>query len=331
MSSARVEFAVGAGVAHVPRPLLRPDLDDERMLVGARELPQHLVEVEVAVDEQRAVDAEEDDGGDDGGEHEVAATDAALVVGAVAPVAMQQASPRRMMPHMTTNSTDTISVVMLNRASLRKPSNEASSGRSGRSPSVIDGRLYRGFGARDATMGSCASVLALLALSTLGSDVRRLAREHRGDAAFRSAIGAQLGHDERARRVLYREVLALGLDWSPVWNNLAVIAVHRHEYSAARKLLAHAVAANDRDVVALTNYGVMSYHLSDYAEARRTLEAARRLRAQHHRQHPVDGAHVVGRGFSTRARRRRSTTRPKRYLARIDSATISTRRCRRPT
>ena len=51
--------------------------------------------------------------------------------------------------------------------------------------------------------------------------------------------------------------------------------VHRHQYSAARKLLAHAVAANARDVVALTNYGVMSYHLSDFAEARRTLDEAR--------------------------------------------------------
>ncbi len=71
-----------------------------------------------------------------------------------------------------------------------------------------------------------------------------LAKEHQGDAAFRKALTAQLASDEAHAEKLYREVLGLGLDWSPVWNNLAVIAVHRHEYSAARKLLAQAVAAN---------------------------------------------------------------------------------------
>src|SRR5947209_1703405 len=101
--------------------------------------------------------------------------------------------------------------------------------------------------------------MALLALCTFGIGCAPLAREHRADAAFRDAIGAQLAHDEVRAEVLYRDVLALGFDWSPVWNNLAVIAVHRHEFPSARKLLAHAVAANERDVVALTNYGVMSY------------------------------------------------------------------------
>src|SRR5205807_6833712 len=72
--------------------------------------------------------------------------------------------------------------------------------------------------------------------------------EHRGDAAFRSALAAQLSFDDARAETLYRSILALGLDWSPVWNNLAVIAVHRHQYSEARKLLAQGVAANERDV-----------------------------------------------------------------------------------
>ena len=129
---------------------------------------------------------------------------------------------------------------------------------------------------------------ALLALSTLVG-CAPLASEHQGDAAFRKAITAQLAYDEPRAEALYREVLALGLDWSPVWNNLAVIEVHRHKFSAARKLLAHAVAANERDVVALTNYGVISYHLSDYAEARRTLEDARRLRTRLIESIPTSG------------------------------------------
>jgi tetratricopeptide (TPR) repeat protein len=162
---------------------------------------------------------------------------------------------------------------------------------------------------------------ALLALSTSVA-CAPLAREHRGDAAFRKAIGAQLAYDEPRAEALYREVLALGLDWSPVWNNLAVIQVHRHDYSAARKLLAHAVAANERDVVALTNYGVISYHLSDYAEARRTLEEARRLRLR-----LIDSIPSMGRTSWEEDQYARATQpldeTARRYLARIDSATIS--------
>jgi Tfp pilus assembly protein PilF len=149
-----------------------------------------------------------------------------------------------------------------------------------------------------------------------------LAREHRGDAAFRSAVAAQLAYDEPRAESLYREILALGLDWSPVWNNLAVIHVHRHQYSAARKLLAHAVAANERDVVALTNYGVMSYHLSDYAEARKTLEAARRLRLQIIESIPSEGRASWEEQQYARATAPLDDT-ARRYLARIDSATIS--------
>lgn len=150
-----------------------------------------------------------------------------------------------------------------------------------------------------------------------------LAREHQGDAAFRNAIAAQLAYDDARAETLYREVLALGLDWSPVWNNLAVIQVHRKQYSAARKLLAHAVAANSRDVVALTNYGVISYHLSDYAEARRTLEEARRLRVR-----IIDSIPSASGRSSWEEEQYARATAPlddtaKRYLARIDQATIS--------
>ena len=164
-------------------------------------------------------------------------------------------------------------------------------------------------------------LIALLALPTLVA-CAPLATEHRGDAAFRKALTAQLAHDEPRAELLYREVLALGLDWSPVWNNLAVIQVHRHDYSAARKLLAHAVAANERDVVALTNYGVISYHLSDYAEARRTLEEARRLRTRLIESIPSMGRASWEEDQYARATQPLDET-ARRYLARIDSATLS--------
>jgi hypothetical protein len=148
-----------------------------------------------------------------------------------------------------------------------------------------------------------------------------LAVEHRGDAAFRSALAAQLAYDDARAEQLYRSILALGLDWSPVWNNLAVIAVHRHRYSEARKLLAQGVAANERDVVVLTNYGVMSYHLSDFAEARRTLAAARALRRR-----LIDSIPSERNGWDDERYAR--ATAPldetaKKYLARIDLATLT--------
>jgi len=171
-----------------------------------------------------------------------------------------------------------------------------------------------------AVMRKRVALLALWGFLVVGC--APMAREHQGDAAFRTALAAQIGHDEPRAEELYRQILALGLDWSPVWNNLAVIAVHRHEYSAARKLLAHAVAANARDVVALTNYGVMSYHQCDYAEARKTLEEARRLRIR-----LIDSIPSNGRA-SWEEDQYAKVTAPldevaKRYLARIDAATIS--------
>ncbi|MCU1283018.1 MAG: hypothetical protein JWM53_6564 [bacterium] len=164
-------------------------------------------------------------------------------------------------------------------------------------------------------------LIALLALPTFVA-CAPMAREHQGDAAFRKALSAQLAYDEPRAEGLYRQVLALGLDWSPVWNNLAVIHAHRHQYSAARKLLAHAVAANERDVVALTNYGVISYHLSDYTEARRTLEEARRLRAR-----LIESIPSMGRASWEEEQYARATQpldeTARRYLARIDSSMLS--------
>jgi Tfp pilus assembly protein PilF len=162
--------------------------------------------------------------------------------------------------------------------------------------------------------------LALLLLAVpLAVGCAPLAKEHQGDAAFRKAIAAQLAWDEARAEKLYREVLGLGLDWSPVWNNLAVIAVHRHQYSHARKLLAQAVAANDRDVVALTNYGVISYHLSDYREAKRTLADARALRKR-----LIDSLTTVGRTPPEEQHYARATESlervAKKYLARIERA-----------
>jgi tetratricopeptide (TPR) repeat protein len=106
-----------------------------------------------------------------------------------------------------------------------------------------------------------------------------LAREHQADAAFRRAITAQVAGDADRAETNYREIVELGYNnWSAVWNNLAVIAARRHQYIIARHYLAHAVQCNDRDVVALTNYGVISYHLADLKVARKTLEDARALR-----------------------------------------------------
>src|SRR4051812_47812344 len=98
--------------------------------------------------------------------------------------------------------------------------------------------------------------LAALAMFLL-SGCAPLAAEHQADASFRKALAAQLASQDDAAELEYRHVVALGFNWSPVWNNLAVIAAHRHEYRTSRHLLAQAVAANDHDVVALTNYGVM--------------------------------------------------------------------------
>jgi Tfp pilus assembly protein PilF len=105
-----------------------------------------------------------------------------------------------------------------------------------------------------------------------------LAAQHQADASFRRALTAQLAGDEARAEAEYRAVLALGVEDAPTLNNLGVISVRHHAYIAARHLFGRAVKVDGRDVVALTNYGVLSYYLSDLGEARRTLGEARQLR-----------------------------------------------------
>jgi Tfp pilus assembly protein PilF len=105
-----------------------------------------------------------------------------------------------------------------------------------------------------------------------------LASQHQADASFRRALTAQLAGDEVNAEAEYRAVLALGVEDAPTLNNLGVISVRHHAYIVARHLFGRAVKADSRDVVALTNYGVLSYYLSDLGEARRSLDDARQLR-----------------------------------------------------
>ena len=266
--------------------------------LGAREVPQDLIEIEVAVDEQRAVDAEEDDGGDDAGEDEVAPADAALVVRAMAPVAVHEDRPREDAAdddeqHRHHDGGDVEEGVVAEAVESRRRAGAAAGARASSSRVLPRSPL-------ECYNGGCASVLPC-SRSQRWPAARRWPESTRATPPSARRSPRSSAYDEPRAEALYREVLALGLDWSPVWNNLAVIEVHRHDYSTARKLLAHAVAANERDVVALTNYGVISYHLSDYVEARRTLEAGAAPARAAHRQHPVDGARVVGRG-AVRAR-----------------------------
>jgi Tfp pilus assembly protein PilF len=158
--------------------------------------------------------------------------------------------------------------------------------------------------------------LAILVASGLAG-CAPLATCHRGDAAFRSAVAAQLGGDEERAEALYRYVLGLGIERSDVYNNLAVIAVHHHKMAEGRQLLRRAVAADARDVVALTNYGVVSFWLDDYAEARRSLVDAR-----HERKRLLDGTPSVGTNQRDSERYARDTESldrlAERYLRRID-------------
>jgi Tfp pilus assembly protein PilF len=133
-------------------------------------------------------------------------------------------------------------------------------------------------------------ILALCALTTLAfGGCAPLAAQHQADAAFRRAITAQLAGDEPRAEAEYQQVLRLGVEDSPTLNNLGVIAVHRHNYIGARHLFGRAVQADSREVVALTNYGVLSFYLADLDEARRTLLGARALRQRILQQIPSDG------------------------------------------
>src|SRR5258706_16081859 len=73
----------------------------------------------------------------------------------------------------------------------------------------------------------------VLAIVLLAAACAPLATQKQADAAFRKAVAAQIGGDSERAEVEYRRVINLGFNWSPVWNNLAVIAVRRHEYIQA--------------------------------------------------------------------------------------------------
>jgi tetratricopeptide (TPR) repeat protein len=161
--------------------------------------------------------------------------------------------------------------------------------------------------------------LTLAFVSLLLVGCAPFAAQHEADAAFRSALTAQLANRPDEAEQLYKQIVALGFDWSAVWNNLAVIQVHRHEYIAARRLLAHAVATNDRDLVALTNYGVMSYYLADYPEARRTLVDAQALRRDILNHMPTLGRADYVHDHYEHVTERLAATAQK-YLMRIDQA-----------
>jgi tetratricopeptide (TPR) repeat protein len=149
-----------------------------------------------------------------------------------------------------------------------------------------------------------------------------LAVQHRADAAFRHGLTAHIRGDEESAARFYREIVALGFDWSAVWNNLAVITAHQHEYRASRKLLARAIAADPANVVALTNYGVMSYHLADLKEAERVLVDAMKVRKDTLDRIPSGGRfdweHHV---FNKRTAQVQATA--ERYLERIAKAEIT--------
>jgi hypothetical protein len=145
--------------------------------------------------------------------------------------------------------------------------------------------------------------------------------QHQADAAFRQALTAHIRGDDDGAEAEYHKIIALGFDWTAVWNNLAVVEAHRHHYIGSRRLLAKAVQSGPRSVVALTNYGVMSYWLADLREAKRALEAARLLREDNLNHIPS-----IGDNHFTYDRYARATAplieTAKKYLGKIDSAGV---------
>jgi tetratricopeptide (TPR) repeat protein len=145
--------------------------------------------------------------------------------------------------------------------------------------------------------------------------------QHQADAAFRKALTAHLRGDDDGAEAEYHKIIALGFDWSAVWNNLAVVEAHRHHYIGARRLLSKAVASGPRSVVALTNYGVMSYWLADLKEAKRALEAARLLREDNLNHIPSIGDNHFTYDLYARATAPLLET-AKKYLTKIDSSEV---------
>jgi Tfp pilus assembly protein PilF len=99
------------------------------------------------------------------------------------------------------------------------------------------------------------------------------------DGLFTRAVLEQdVGNDEAAGRD-YRSLVALGDAGSAVYNNLAVIAGRRRQPVEARRLLERALVEQPDNVIALTNLGVVEFHLGD-----RERSAAAFVEAQLRRQ-----------------------------------------------
>jgi Tfp pilus assembly protein PilF len=161
--------------------------------------------------------------------------------------------------------------------------------------------------------------ISLALLSIFFGGCAQMSVQHQADGYFRRALTAQLAGDEPAAEEGYHKVLGLGIEDSPTLNNLGVIAVRHHNYIGARHLFGRAMKADGRDVVALTNYGVLSYYLADLNEAKRTLDGARQLR-----KHILQEIPSMGRGNFDEERWAR-VTQPldeiaQKYLQRVDEA-----------
>lgn len=132
------------------------------------------------------------------------------------------------------------------------------------------------------------SVLASIAI-TLAGGCAPLTAQRLANESFRRALSAHFRGDLDVAEAEYRRAVDTGAATSATYNNLALLAAKRHDYRGAYRLLAQAVERDDHDLVALTNYGVMSFWLDDLAEAERALVDARTLRARSTCQYPSMG------------------------------------------
>jgi tetratricopeptide (TPR) repeat protein len=145
----------------------------------------------------------------------------------------------------------------------------------------------------------------------------QLRLEARVNQEFRAGLLEQMrGNSDRAQDI-YRHLLTLDGQHGAALNNLALISIERGQLIVARRLLARALEKNPTNLVALTNYGVVSYHLADLGPAKHALTEARRLR-----QLTVDEVPSDGRSDWTQARFLRLTQALDRitgeYLVRIE-------------
>jgi Tfp pilus assembly protein PilF len=138
--------------------------------------------------------------------------------------------------------------------------------------------------------GVLVSVLAITATGLAATGCAPLTAQRLADESFRRALSAHFRGDLDTAEREYRRAVDTGAATSATYNNLALIVAKRdHDYRRAHRLFAEAVERDDRDLVALTNYGVMSYWLDDLAEAERALVDARNLRLRSSCQLPSMG------------------------------------------